>query len=205
MKDTTKCSPVPMNPASVGWVPDPGYPYDPAKARQLLDAVLGAGKGMDIDVYYETGDIPSTWVDALISYWNDVGIRAKFNPVEGARNDEARLPGPNGIPVDSYMLPGHTNDLFDASVPLAYLDCTVENSFSACDPQFQKDRAAASALSGDERKTAMEAMVRKYVIESAQFNGLWLTPYIFGASDRLVWPNPQMLKIRPDQMSFNGS
>ncbi|HEY7222526.1 MAG TPA: ABC transporter substrate-binding protein [Micromonosporaceae bacterium] len=211
MKGVVKCDPVPMNPASVGWVDDPGYPYDPAKARELLDEVLGAGKGIDITILEEAGVIPSEWSDAIISYWHDVGVNATVQQLEGDLLNAHVRPGPCGVPggqcsmpPDVYILAAHTNDLFDASIPLRYMDCTNPASFAACDPAFIAEAADAGAKSGAERKTAMEEMVRKWVIGDAQVNGLWHTPYVFGASERLVWPHPQMLRIRPDEMSFSS-
>jgi len=205
MKGQTKCAALPFNPTSVGWVEGPRYTYDPAKARQLLDQVLGQGKELNgVQIYARTGDVPKEWAEAVMSYWNDVGVHSQFTFVDGDRRDALDQPGVNGLPPDVMIIGGHTNDLYDASVSFAYLDsCNDPRAYGVCDPVFSQKLAAARAAGGQQRDTLMKELSADYYIGGANLITLWQMPTIFGASQALQWSQPQVGWLRPDQMSLS--
>lgn len=77
------------------------YPYDPARARQLL-AEAGHGSGIDLTLHAGHGTMVNDkqLLEALADMWSKVGIRAKVQMMEMAArqkiNNERTLP-PNGL------------------------------------------------------------------------------------------------------------
>ena len=205
MQGTATCVNNPFHPSTVGFVADlPAYTYDPAKARALLDEVLGAGgETDDVHIVARVGDIPALWAETIMSYWEDVGVHATFEFVEGDRRNELHDPGVDGMPPDVYIFPGHTNDLLDASITLTYMDgCNQSRAYSVCDPVFADALAEAETLSGDERVAAMQALMRDYFYPKALLIPMWPTPTVFGAAANLEWDSPHQEWIRPDHMRF---
>jgi len=205
MEDVSKCAAVPFNPTAVGWADAPRFTYDPKKARQLLDEVLGPGKQLDgVKVYARTGDLPKVWAETIMTYWADVGVHATFEFVDGDRRDQLDQPGVGNMPPDVMILPGHTNDLYDASVTLSYLDgCNEERSYAPCNHAFSDKLAQAKTAGGDQRDQLEQELTREFV-DSANIIALWQTPAIFGAAANLEWDQPQVARIRPDQMRLAG-
>jgi peptide/nickel transport system substrate-binding protein len=207
LNNASECSPVPFNPASVGYSADEQrYKYDPQKARQLLDEVLGPGKKLDgVKIYAETGDIPKLWAETIMSYWADVGVNATFQFVDGERREKLHSPGVKGTPPDVYIQRSHTNDLYDATVSLAYIDgCNEPRSYSVCDQVFSQKLKDAGSAGGEERAQLLQQLVKQYYIEGAHQITLWNSPAIYGAVKNLEWKDPQVGWLRPDLMKLTG-
>ena len=207
LNDASQCSAFPFNPATVGAIDGVGpRAYDPKKARQLLDEVLGPGKQLDgVQIYAETGDVPKLWAETIMTYWNDVGVHATFQYVDGERREQLHSPGVDGTPPDAYIQRSHTNDLYDASITLAYTDgCNEPRSYSVCDEAFSARLKEAGSLSGDQRKQAMQDLVNEVIIDGAHQIPLWDSPAIFGAAQNFEWKDPQVGWLRPDLMSLSS-
>jgi len=58
----------------------PGYPYDQARARELLEAA-GLGDGFDTTAWYQSTGDDSIWT-AIQGMWAEVGIRLTLQPVD---------------------------------------------------------------------------------------------------------------------------
>jgi len=68
-----------------GHAPQTPYTYDPAKAKQLL-ADAGIRDGFDAGVIWNPGSGPQDreLIQAMISYWNAIGVRIKSQEMERA-------------------------------------------------------------------------------------------------------------------------
>ncbi len=68
-----------------GHAPQTPYNYDPSKAKQLL-AQAGLPNGFDAGVIWNPGSAPQDreLLQAMISYWNAIGVRVKSQEMERA-------------------------------------------------------------------------------------------------------------------------
>jgi peptide/nickel transport system substrate-binding protein len=89
------------------------YPYDPAKARQLL-ADAGYAGGIDVTLYAGLGTMVNDkhLVESIADTWSKAGIRAKVQTMEmGARQ---RMLNDRTIPANSLLLGNPQSTLLDA-------------------------------------------------------------------------------------------
>jgi peptide/nickel transport system substrate-binding protein len=87
-----------------------GFPYDPAKAKQLLTAA-GYGQGFDLDLWYmpvsrQSFPVPKAIAEAMAADLGKVGIRAKLKTQDWA----AYLAGRNKPPGYQSFMMGWTGD-----------------------------------------------------------------------------------------------
>jgi len=89
------------------------YPYDPARARQLL-AEAGFAGGIDVTLYAGSGTMVNDkhLVESIADSWGKVGIRAKVQMMEmGARQ---RMLNERSVPANALMLGNPQSTLLDA-------------------------------------------------------------------------------------------
>jgi peptide/nickel transport system substrate-binding protein len=89
------------------------YPYDPARARQLL-ADAGYAGGIDVTIYAGMGTMVNDkhLVEAIADMWGKVGIRARIQMMEmGARQ---RMNNDRTLPPNSLLLINPQSTLLDA-------------------------------------------------------------------------------------------
>lgn len=70
-----------LPPGMPGYDPDlRGYPYDPAKARQLL-AEAGYPDGLDIELVTRSREAEKRWAEAIQAYLGEVGVRVTMRSI----------------------------------------------------------------------------------------------------------------------------
>jgi peptide/nickel transport system substrate-binding protein len=89
------------------------YPYDPAKAKQLLTEAGRAG-GVDVTLYAGSGTMVNDkfLLETIADMWGKVGIRAKVEMMEmGARQ---RMLNERAVPPNGMLLGNPQSTLLDA-------------------------------------------------------------------------------------------
>ncbi|MBI4201180.1 MAG: hypothetical protein HY531_02695 [Chloroflexi bacterium] len=175
---------LPFAPGSVGWTDDIArFPYNPTKARQLIKE--GGFEGGKVTMATTSTDpTRNELFQAILGYWEAVGLKTQLIPVEAALATQVWSVGVGAI--SPYSVAGqfnHTNDQFDARVSLNYADCRQAYSLWRCDPDeqkwFQAKLDEASAAVGDDRQRKM-AELMKWFIDEVAFPAMWTPVNIHG-------------------------
>jgi len=140
------------------------YPYDPAKARQLLAEAKSAGVPVDTEItlisepslFANAGEV----AEAVFTMFKAVGLNMKILAVEpGQWAKYLNKPFPEGRPP-SLLQNSHDNNNGDPVFSVfARYGCEGGHS-TMCDPDFDKAVVTASGLSGDERIKAWQEVFR---------------------------------------------
>jgi peptide/nickel transport system substrate-binding protein len=196
----TQCRAFPFDPSSVGYPKNvTPYTYDPAKARQLLKDT--GNEGLSIQLPSRTGRIDLQLLEAIAGYWREVGLQARVVQVEADQANAYQRLGVENKPPDMYIT-GHTNDIFDASVTVPYIDgCESALSYVKCDPAITAKIKQAGAASGVERDRLFQELMT-YWHEQAFALTLWAEPQTYGAVQELEWKPRFDQKVRVDTMRF---
>lgn len=86
-------------PGLAGYRKRPGYPYDPARARQLL-AEAGYPNGLDIEIWQRESQEGNRILQAVQAYWSEIGVRTTLVRREWSAFKEAVSNGK----VDAFLL-----------------------------------------------------------------------------------------------------
>jgi peptide/nickel transport system substrate-binding protein len=170
------------------------YPYDMAKAKQLIAAAKADGVPVDAPLTnyvrraYIVGLEDAT--EAIAEGMVQIGlINTKTRGVETAAH--AELWGANtGAPIDPNrgMLGTHShgNELMDySSTVQAYYTCKARNSV-VCDPALEEMQAKALPLKGAERQKAYED-IAKYINDQFYTVPIGHPNYYYGLSNKVDW------------------
>lgn len=165
------------------------YPYDPDKARALLQEAGAEGATIDITSqngrWLKDGDM----VEAIAGYWNAVGLNVNVNVFEWSeflnriRNREIR-------PQANYG--SNSNDLFDADRPITQMFHGEGGSSSS-----NSDAELAALIEQARYETDPEARTKLYsealhrIHDEAYMVFLLWNPDYYGLSERIEWtPRP---------------
>jgi peptide/nickel transport system substrate-binding protein len=170
------------------------YPYDMAKAKQLIAAAKADGVPVDAALTnyvrraYIVGLEDAT--EAIAQGMVEIGlINTKTRGVETAAH--ADIWGANtGAPIDPNrgMLGTHAhgNELMDfSSTVQAYYTCKARNSV-VCDPTIEDMHAKALPLKGAERQKAYED-IAKYIYDQFYTVPIGHPNYYYGLSTKVDW------------------
>jgi peptide/nickel transport system substrate-binding protein len=188
-----------VRPTVVGFNPTlKPYPYDPARAKQLVAEAKAAGVPVDTTpltlivrraAYFRIEEAAEAITDML----QQAGLSTiKPQVLETAKFSEVYTNPPRPISPDRGIIAvnSHGNELLDfAQTAQFYFICEGRNS-THCDPELDQMQKSALPLSGDARVKAYQAIAQKvhddYVIVPIGAPSFW-----YALSQRVDWtPRP---------------
>ena len=190
------------------------YPYDPGKARELIKA--SGFEGSEVRVITSSGEYTKSneIVEAVIGYWNDVGLDASVKFVERSISSQtARDTG--GVPVGATEHPliaegsvfnarfhGHTNDVIEPEATWSYASCDEYGSAWSCFPdEYQQMKEAMGTQDPEQRAKNLEQWHRWWHETLVHIPVHDIRP-VFGFAENLEWaPRPDFI-VWPQTMRF---
>jgi peptide/nickel transport system substrate-binding protein len=178
----TPCFPTQFGCDAAAAVP---YPYDPAKAKQLL-AEAGYPNGFDTELV--TYDLPQ-WAGAMQGYLTAVGIHAKLTMMQVGAVVQRSIAGQNPLEMGSWG----SYSVNDVSAILPNYFTFTGNDYTR-DPKIRKLVEAGSAtVDPDQRRKAYSAAI-KLITEKASWMPIFTHTVTYGYSKQLNFkPYPDEL------------
>jgi peptide/nickel transport system substrate-binding protein len=185
-----------VGPASLGYNPNlEPYPYDMAKAKQLIAAAKADGVPVDVPLValtrraYMVGLEDSA--EAMMQGLVEIGLpnatvrtmeNAAHSEIWGANQGDGKIDPTRG----GVIMHSHGNELMDFSSSVtSYYTCPARNS-TVCDPVVTEMHAKALPLTGAERVKAYQD-IAKYVHDQYYTIPIGYPNYYYGLSPRVEW------------------
>ena len=219
---------------SVGITPEnsAGYPYDPARARELL-AEAGYDDENEIKLHIRSQRVPNDveYAEAVVTFWREVGINANLQVVESSihagtgrsncghgrtredfenaagadLHEKCRNLGP-GQPNFASMhitAPATSTESLDFSRQAILRNSCYSRSSGVCYDDLEQMISEANATpTGDERRQRMEAIADR-VHNDFHFVPNFLVVQIYGLSADLEWEPHYAPRIRANTTNFS--
>ncbi|WP_230101759.1 ABC transporter substrate-binding protein [Microbacterium sp. Bi121] len=186
-----------VGPAAVGYADLDPYPYDPEKAKELVEEAAADGVDVTAPLQVNAREGYILRANEQIQYIADqlkaIGLTgATSGMYETAAFEEQWTIGYDNIPPERGLLglQQHGNELMDFAQSVAgYYSCGGATS-AYCDPTLEKMYEAALPTSGDERDEKFQE-IAKYLYDQVPVVPIGAPSFNFGLSENLDW-TPRM-------------
>jgi len=140
------------------------WPYDPAKAKQLLAEAKAAGVKVDTEIELQgrmaVYDRAEELMEAVYQYYTAVGFKVRLKMYEVAQWRRLHVkPYPEPRPP-ALLQAIHDNATGDAGFSAVYKHACEATSGTLCDPHMDKVIAEANQMTGAARAKAFEEVAR---------------------------------------------
>ena len=201
------------------------YPYDPARARQLLEEA-GYDPDNRIIIYSRQGNCcrDLEFQEAVVQYWLEVGVNAEFQLVERTRLKELTSSGCgrfkddptyDGVwdcaqrePPGPAFTTSHINTVATSTEQLDVLvrlygrmGC-LHTSSKACFPEMWEKLQVASATPIGELREQRSVEIANFVHDQHIFIPLLEVQLVYGLSEKLEWEPLYAPRLRANTMKF---
>ena len=201
------------------------YPYDPEKARQLL-AEANYDPSNKIIIYSRSGNCcrDLEFQEAVIQYWQEVGVNTEFQLVERTRLKELTSSGCGRFKDDPTYVgtwdcaqrdpPGpafstsHTNvvatstEQLDVLVRLYGRMGCLHTSSKACFPEMWEKLQVATATPIGEERERLSVEIANFVHDEHIFIPFLEVQLVYGMSANLDWEPLYAPRLRANTMKF---
>ena len=201
------------------------YPYDPARAKQLLEEAE-YDPANKIIIYSRPGNCcrDLEFQEAVIQYWQEVGVNAEFQLVERTRLKEITSSGCGRFKDDPTYVgvwdcaqrepPGpafassHTNTVATSTEQLDVLvrlygrmGC-LHTSSKACFPEMWEKLQVATSTPLGELREQRSVEIANFVHDEHIFIPLLEVQLVYGMADNLDWEPLYAPRLRANTMKY---
>jgi peptide/nickel transport system substrate-binding protein len=185
LKDIAIVAHAPLSPALLGARTDLEYPYDPEKAKQLLDEAGYAGE--EIVFALPRGRYPNDGqvAEAIVGYWEAVGVNVKFEQGDFASIQPLVRQGKDG-PFDA-AFQGWSADALDPVLMLLFLFHSDNSEVRAAYNNPKVDEILDEANSEVDLDKVVELLeeAQSIIWDDAAVVFLYVPVEVLGISDNL--------------------